>query len=83
MLDENLQHKVKSSPDFIGAQPDRAKQEFIERIRKYEAVYKQVLNLRALLVQKYKYCLGERREISDDSLSYVKVINLYSIYLLY
>jgi predicted kinase len=61
VLDENLQHKVKSSPDFIGAQPDKARQDFIERIRKYEAVYKQVLNLLALPVQKYNCCLGGRR----------------------
>ena len=57
VLEANLQHKVKSSPDFVGVDPDKAKADFLARIRKYEQVYK---------------------SITDDSLSYIKVINLSS-----
>ena len=57
VLKANLQHKVKCSPDFMGVSPDKAKHDFLSRIRKYEQVYK---------------------TITDDSLSYIKVINLSS-----
>ncbi|EKX38124.1 hypothetical protein GUITHDRAFT_77385 [Guillardia theta CCMP2712] len=66
VLEANLKHKVSSSPDFVGIDPEKASlcfrravrlNDFSERIRKYEQIY---------------------RPIGDDSLSYIKVINLSS-----
>mmetsp|Transcript_83290 Transcript_83290/g.135041 ORF Transcript_83290/g.135041 Transcript_83290/m.135041 type:complete len:732 (+) Transcript_83290:199-2394(+) len=42
VLEDNLKHKVKSSPDFAGVAADLAKAEFMARIRKYEQVYKTI-----------------------------------------
>jgi len=42
VLEDNLKHKVKSSPDFVGVAADLAKAEFMARIRKYEQVYKTI-----------------------------------------
>ncbi|KAJ1470122.1 6-phosphofructo-2-kinase-domain-containing protein, partial [Baffinella frigidus] len=57
ILEANLNHKVRCSPDFVGISAEQALADFKERVRKYELVY---------------------RTISDDDLSYIKVMNLSS-----
>jgi len=57
VLEKNLMHKVKNSPDYQGVDPAQARADFLERVEKYQRVY---------------------QEIADDSLSYIKVMNLSS-----